>query len=303
MFNPQVESANNQLKDITDKFNSGFDIGVIAFLFMKSRIYIVLFFIISFSLAFLYLRYSQPIYESRAIVQINDANQADDILKLSSIGNNGNVLAEAIEQIRSKVFLKRVVEKLDISVNYYSVGTFKNNELYDSSPYLIKINTKKGALFGQQIGVEINKDLTGGVLKIGTRRLNFLFNTWLKNPDFDINIYLNPDIFPSVVKEIITDNKGFYFIVHDVDAVTAQLQSKVELKLLNELAKTILIRVKDVNAAKSADIANAITEEYLNYDVERKSESSRNILAFIDSQLSNVYTSLKDTEGDLQKFK
>ncbi|MBL7932434.1 MAG: hypothetical protein JNL60_11055, partial [Bacteroidia bacterium] len=76
MFNPQVESTNNQLKDITEKFSSGFDIGVIAFLFIKSRVYIALFFTVSFLLAFLYLRYSQPIYESRAIIQINDGNQA-----------------------------------------------------------------------------------------------------------------------------------------------------------------------------------------------------------------------------------
>src|SRR5689334_10085239 len=109
MFNPQVESTNNQLKDITEKLNTGFDIGVLAFLFNKSRYYILAFFIISFILAFLYLRYSQPVFEARATVQINDANKADDILKLNSVSENSNLLAEAIEQIRSKVFLKRVV--------------------------------------------------------------------------------------------------------------------------------------------------------------------------------------------------
>src|SRR5436190_8122783 len=138
MFNPQVESTNNQLKDITEKFNTGFDIGVIAFLFNKSRLYIILFFLVSFLLAFLYLRYSQPVYESRAVIQINDANKADDILRLNNLSDRGNIMAEAIEQIRSKVFLKRVVEKLDISVNYFSEGTFKSNEMYHSSPYLVK---------------------------------------------------------------------------------------------------------------------------------------------------------------------
>lgn len=88
-----------------------------------------------------------------------------------------------------------------------------------------------------------------------------------------------------------------------MDLVTSIIQSKVELKLLNDQAKTIQIKVKDVNSAKSTDIVNAITEEYLSYDVERKSESSTNILAFIDSQLGNVYNSLKTTEGDLQEFK
>jgi tyrosine-protein kinase Etk/Wzc len=303
MLNPQVESTNNQLKDITEKFNSGFDIGIIAFLFHKSRIFILLFFALSFFLTFLYLRYSQPVYESRAVIQINDANQADDILKLNNLGNNGNVLAEAVEQIRSKAFLKRVVEKLDISVNYYSEGTFKNSELYHSSPYQVKINSKEGAVFGQKINVELNKEFTGGVMRIGKKSIPFVLNSWVKTPDFDINIFLNQRLSPSVIKEIVQENNGFYFVVHDVDAVTTQLQSKVELKILNDLAKTILIRVKDVNPFKSTDVVNAITEEYLSYDVERKSESSRNIISFIDSQLGSVYNDLKNTEGDLQAFK
>lgn len=303
MFNPQVESANNQLKDITEKFNSGFDIGVIAFLFIKSRIWITLFFVLSFSMVFIYLRYSQPIYESRAIIQINGSNKADDILKLSNMGENGNLLAEAMEQIRSKVFLKRVVEKLDISVNYFSEGTFKNSELYHASPYLIKINTKEGAIFGQKMYVELNEKLTGGVIKLGTKKYNFEINTWLKTKDFDVNVFLNQKLSAYALKELIKQNNAFYFTVSDVDLVTSIIQSKVELKLLNDQAKTIQIKVKDVNSAKSTDIVNAITEEYLSYDVERKSESSTNILAFIDSQLGNVYNSLKTTEGDLQEFK
>ena len=106
-----------------------------------------------------------------------------------------------------------------------------------------------------------------------------------------------------MVTELLQANNDFYFVVNDIDAVTSVLQSQVEIKLMSELAKTIQIRVKNVNAAKSTDIVNAITEEFMNYDVERKSESSSNILNFIELQLSSVYNALKDTEGNLQKFK
>ncbi|MCE3260893.1 MAG: wzc, partial [Bacteroidetes bacterium] len=283
--------------------NNNFDIGIIAYLFNKSRIYIVLFFLVSFTIAFLYLRYSQPVYESVAILQINESNHADNILKLDNFEGQTNDLAKAIEQIRSKVFLKRVVEKLDISVNYYSEGTFKNNELYHQSPYLVKINPKSGIRYGQKIYVEINNTLTGGTIKVGGRTEKFTINNWLKLKEFDINIYVNPEMTTAYVKELLRDNKAFYFIVSDVEAVTAGIQSKLEVKVMNESAKTILLRVKDVNSAKSTDIVNAITEEYLTYDVERKSESSRSILAFIDGQLDAVYNDLKTNESDLQRFK
>ena len=199
MLDPQVETTNNQLKDITERLNTNIDIGVIAFLFVKSRIYIVLFILISFSLAFLYLRYSQPIYESKAVLQINDA-QNSDILKLNNFENNNNQIAEAIEQIKSRVFLKRVVEKLDISVNYFSEGTFKSNELYHKSPYLIKINPKEGIIYDQKIYVELNGNQTGGVLVFGSKSIKFKVNEWLKTKEFDINVFINPKLDKPVLK-------------------------------------------------------------------------------------------------------
>jgi tyrosine-protein kinase Etk/Wzc len=303
MFNPQVDSGNNTLKDITDKFNTGVDVGVLVYLLHKSRWWIVLFFILSFFMGFLYLRYSQPVYESKAIVQINEGNQAGDILKLNSIDENSNLIAEAIEQVRSRVFLRRVVEKLDIGVNYFAEGTFKNNELYHSSPYLVRINPKDHSIYGQPVQVELNAALNGGTLRTGGRTYKFNTEEWLKTDRFDILVYLNSKLTMEAIRRLIVENNGFYFVTSDIENVTAVLQSKVEVKLQSEMAKTILIKVKDVNSKKASDIVNAITEEYLNYDVERKSESSTNILSFIDAQLDVVYNDLKAQESDLQKFK
>jgi tyrosine-protein kinase Etk/Wzc len=303
MFNPQVDSGSNSLKDITEKFNTGLDIGVITYLLHKSRLWILLFFALAFLVAFVYLRYSQPIYESKAVVQINEGNQAGDILKLNSLDENSNLIAEAIEQIRSRVFLKRVVEKLDIGVNYFSEGTFKNNELYHSSPYLVRINPKDVSIYGHEVYVELNNKLDGGKITLGGQTHNFQVGEWLKTDRFDINIYLNKRMDANQIRQLIRENKAFYFITSNVEEVTARLQAKVDVRLQSDMAKTILITVKDVNSEKSTDIVNAITEEYLNYDVERKSESSTNIISFIDAQLGSVYNDLKLTESDLQRFK
>src|SRR4051812_590696 len=239
MFNPQVEATNSQLKDITEKLNTSFDIGLLAFLFNKSRVFIVLFFLISFFVAFIYLRYSQPIYESTALIQINDADQASDILKLNSGEDNTNLMAEAIEQIKSPVFLRRVVEKLDISVNYFSEGTFKNNELYHSTPYKVQINLKDKYLYGNQLKVEFNPAMTQGKLTAGTTTYTFQTNEWLRNARFDINVYLNERLTPAQIRQIVADNQGFYFTVSEIEHVTAQLKGKLEVKVESEMAKTM----------------------------------------------------------------
>jgi tyrosine-protein kinase Etk/Wzc len=303
MFNPQVDSQNNQLKDITEKFNSGFDVGLLAFLIFRNKLLILLFFVSAFAIAFIYLRYSQPLYESHATLQINDNNTANNILNFNDLGESGNSLAEAIEQIKSKAFLKRVVEKLDISINYFSEGTFKNNELYQASPFLVKVNLKDQNLYGQNIYVEFSSDLKGGKLITPGASYAFETNKWLTGTPFDIIVYLNRSLKESQIRNIIKANKAVYFTISDTDRETAELQLGLEVRLINESAKTIRISMKDVNSKKATDIVNAITEEYLSYDVERKSESSTAIISFIDSQLGNVYNELKTTEGDLQKFK
>ncbi len=293
---------NDFVKQAEAKLTSAVDVGLVFFLIKRYKWIFSSVIVLVSALAFIYLRYSQPIYESKVLIQIND-NRAEQVLRLGNIGENDNAIAEAIEQIRSKVFLRRVVERLDVTVTYYTQGTFKNNELYRSSPFLVKINLKNKSLEGVQFFVDIDPLKEQGVLKYNNKELNFKINSWVNNKDFDITVFFNPELEPALIREVIEKNKTFYFIVSNPEAVTSELQSKLEIKVLNDLAKTILIKVKDINSAKVADLVNTIADEYLSYDVERKSESSRSILTFIDSQLGVVYNELRNTESDLKKFR
>lgn len=295
-------NKNDFVKEAEAKLNSALDVTLIIHLARKFKWFFLVMFMVSGLISFLYLRYSQPVYESKTLLQIND-NKADQLLQLDGISQNDNIMAEAIEQIHSKVFLKRVVEKLDIEVSYYSEGTFKNNELYLSSPYLVKMNLKNKSLEGVPFYVELSEKLDGGEISINGKSVPFKLNAWVKNNDFDVNVYLNPKLDVNTVRKSLVTNKAFYFLVRDVNTVTSELQRKLEVKIVNELAKTILIKVKDINSQKVTDLSNTISDEFLTYDVERKSESSRNILDFIDSQLSLVYNELKNTESDLKRFK
>lgn len=99
------------------------------------------------------------------------------------------------------------------------------------------------------------------------------------------------------------ENNKSYFIINNIDNVTANLQAKIDIKLINEAARTIQVKVTDINPQKSKDVVNLISEEYLKFDVERKSESSKSILSFIDDQLDLVYSDLKSSENNLQEFR
>ena len=164
MIQSQSNSGIESYRDRVSKFSSELDVGLVFYILKKSLWIVATFFIICFSLALVYLRYSQPIYQSSTVIQINDNNEASKVLQIGAAENSTNKIAEAIEQIRSKIFLKRVIGKSDVQVSYFNEGTFKSNELYKSSPYFIKFNIKKTSIYGVKIYITFN-NINGTIIR------------------------------------------------------------------------------------------------------------------------------------------
>ncbi len=285
MLQNQSDTGIDSYRERVSKFSSELDLGLIFYIIRRSLWFAIGFFVLCISAAFIYLRYSQPVYQSSAIIQINDNNEATQILQINKFDGGTNKIAEAIEQIHSKIFLKRVVEKSDVQISYFNEGTFKNNELYKSSPYFVKFNIKRNSIYGINIYIHFN-DLNSGTLSFNAEgsqhTIPFSTNNVINSDFFDISVSLNTDMDKQQIQSHFNSDNKAYFIIKNVDDVTSELQSKLEIRLLNESAKTILVTVKDINAQKAKDLVNLVTEEYLNFDVERKSESSKSIISFID---------------------
>lgn len=302
------DSEYQSYKQRLESFSNNLDFGLLVDIILKCKWWYVLFFSISGIVVFLYLRYSERIYQAESVIQIINSD-AGQILQFNSVNNEGNnKVSEAIEQIRSKTFLERVVDMLNLQITYYNEGTFKNHELYKNSPYLIDVNIKNESVYGKKIYVDFNDDLKSGKIKIQLSEDNytiipFTVNSWIKHESMDFYIHLNEKRDASSIRNDILTNPKTFFIINSKDAVATLLQRKLEVKPLNDLAQTISISIKDVNPQKTVDIVNAVAQEYLNYDVERKSESSKNILNFINAQLNIVYEELKNSETKLNEFK
>jgi len=307
MIQPEGDNSLDKYRDRVSKFSSELDLALVLYITKRSFWFVLIFFVLSFGTATIYLRYSQPEYQSSTIIQINENSEASQVLQMTKFENTGqNKIAEAIEQIRSKIFLKRVVAKSDIQISYFNEGTFKNNELYNSSPYFVKFNVKKDNIYGTKIYVKFNAPNTGKISFIADGKSQVIsFTTFnvINSPYFDLSISPNSLLNKQSVQQQLSDNEKSYFIINNIDNITANLQTKIDIKLINEAAKTIQIKVTDVNAQKSKALVNLISKEYLDFDVERKSESSKSILAFISEQLELVYGDLKSSESNLQEFR
>ena len=96
-------------------------------------------FIISVSLAliaaFIYLRYTTPIFQSTGSLIIKeDKTTGDKLNELVSPDNEISIQNE-IEQIKSRPVMRRVVHALNLNFSYYAKGEVRESNIYTSAPF------------------------------------------------------------------------------------------------------------------------------------------------------------------------
>lgn len=302
----QKNLVSDQYKERLVKFSNDFELGLFIHVFRKSVWWVLSFFILALLGVFAYLRYSETIYNSKAIIQLSKPDRTNEILKIASNEDNTNQLAEAIEILKSQVFLQRVEKRLKLNISYFNEGTFKNYELYKSSPFIVTIKEKNKEWDNKPVYIELDNSGVKGNIVLGKNKekvLPFNLNNWQRNNDIEFSISLNPT---QDKNEALTSLKKLdkpYFIINSQENNLKELKSNLDVKVINEQSQSISIEVKNTVPIKAADIANAIAEEFQEYGIERESESSKKILDFIDEQLNNVFFDLKQSESNIESFR
>ena len=96
--------------------NDNFDLSIFTQILRKGWWVCVLLLAASVTAAFLYLRYTQPLYESSCVIQINEEDRNANMLNFSNQYHKTD-LSKVLELMRSKEFLKRALPKgFDLTV-------------------------------------------------------------------------------------------------------------------------------------------------------------------------------------------
>ena len=86
------------------------------------------------------------------------------------------------------------------------------------------------------------------------------------------------------MKDMLANDNGsnkYYFTLNDPEALPDVYAGQLSVILVNEAAKTVRISFEVNNPVKAYDLANAVANEFIEYDVERRSESSKKVILFI----------------------
>ena len=287
--------------------NDTFDPNSFVYIIKQNIVLYIIILIISLVSAFIFLRYTPPLYDASAIIQINKTSQDMQAVMLQNSMDDvlDQNLNNLVELMRSPEFKKRSLKKLPLSIDYFSEGTFLNYEQYTSNPYFVELRDTKQFFYNIPVYVRFIDEKTYELIyTIENEKNVFRLKTNQWNSIKGTEIYLNISNYQKILEyQRFLTGKSYYFMSHDENSSLNSNFSTLDVRVLDEASSTIVLEYWGQNPQKAADILNTLIQDFLDYNIEKKQEQANKILEFIDQQLKVVYKSLDESERNLSDFK
>lgn len=276
----------------------GIDFEKLKIVLKKNLVWMILIFVAVNSTAYLTIRWTKNLYESESELKLEIKQDATELgIKTLVEDQNLNIISGEIEQIKSKVFLNRVIDTLDLEVTYYSIGKVLVDEKYRSSPITVVSSYFPTSIKDKAIYVDLNPNSDEIEVSLGEdgQTVKSTFGSDIFFGDFRFKINKS-----STYDRQATDD--YYFIVHSRDALLDYLSSNITVEPLNFNANTIKIAFKDYNALKAFTIVNKIDSLYISYSNEQKNLTNKQKIEWLNQELSQIENRMEGFEDYFESF-
>ncbi|MBK9418926.1 MAG: polysaccharide biosynthesis tyrosine autokinase [Flavobacteriales bacterium] len=289
-------------KERITNFSNEFELGLFIHIVRRSLLWIILVMLLALASAFIYLRYTAPTYSTRSILQLRESNTAQQILNVETFVEDKNLQAD-VELMRSPFFVGKALDRLDLDVSYFNRGQILTEEYYTRSFFKIKeISVYNDRVRDIPIAVDLSNPTRVTLsYSVGGKVQEFSFAAMeiIRTPDLSCIL----EVSENHVSQNDGDERSLYFKINSRKALINQYLSQIQVRIADNNAQTVEISCMDENPYLARDLAQAMAETFIDYDVERKTESAANIIRFIRAQKDTVFEQLRGSEYELQQFK
>src|SRR6186713_3343327 len=174
--------------------NEEFDVKLFAIIAQRNLWILILLLTIGLFGAFVYLRYTPPLYQSESLVKLRATVNSNQLLDLKSSNFVNDMVGQTsgdLEIFRSSTLLSRTLKKMPLQISYYSKGAVLISESYIFAGYRVEVNLNDSSLMDLPIAIEFEMPNlanlsfeTKGVPV--TRKVKV--NEWNSVKEFDIKV-------------------------------------------------------------------------------------------------------------------
>ncbi len=304
MLNDDVSNRAASLDSYRERitnFSNEFDLGLFLYIVKRSLVWIALCLLLAFAAAWIYLRYTAPNYESKAVLQFGQSNTAEKVLKVSELVEGNNLTAD-VELLRSRYFVAKALRRIPLQVSYFFKGQILTTEFYSESFFVVDdVVLMDSTILDIPIMMEV---MENSVNLTYTKDGKVFSDTYpvgriIATPHFRCSIRPRD----GQVMEAPREDGKLYFVFNNPESLVSRFRGQLNIGIADPTAKTVYVTCRDHNALLARDVAQSLADAFIAYDVERKSESAKSILAFIETQKDTVFKQLAESEIQMQAFK
>lgn len=286
---------------VPEKKNQDIDFGRLTKKYLYHWPLFLVFGILIFPLAYYYVYVTPSNYDIKASILIKDDTKKQDKQPTSALHeidliNSAKVVENEIEILHSRNLVTKVVQDLDLSVNYKYKDGMKMTDLYNNSP--VKFVLTKPGESRDKKSLEfkiIDKKSFDLKTKDGEfKRYNFNrtyksnFGSWELQPTKNISKYLS---------------KTIKIELSNIETAAIKLQKSIDVSLTNKLSTAVVLTIVDQIPERGKDILNRLI---LNYNLEATSDKNRDIkntIDFLDQKIAELSGDLGNSEKNIEGFK
>lgn len=280
------------------------DLNKLLSVLRKSLPYVLAIFIFCLLASYAAIRYTKPLFASESELQLDIKSEASILgfreIDPESSSRNVSSMSEEIELIKSKLFLTKVIQSLDLDVSYYTEGQFLDDEKYRNAPIKVDYLIKDAGFFNKKISVDLlNKDQYRLGYESGGKEFSekYRFGQKVVTPQLNLTISTTEHFN----EETIKDN-NYYFIINNDNSLIQYFRNNLQVQVLNLNAKTIKISFTDHNAYKARTLVDVLSNLYLQYTEQEKNRTNVKKVEFLNAQLEETENKLENYESYFETF-
>ena len=310
----------NQDLQTMEEEQSSFNFQTIYTTFILNWKWFVLSVFICLGIGFLYLRYTTPIYNTKAKLLIKDDDdrryRRGGIQGLESMSNLGIIsnsygIENEQEILTSTTIAEQAVRDLKIYVTYYIKGRIKKRLIYKKQPLNIDMDYAHLDRMNQPIKLSIKRN--GNNYKIKGTYFTPIDELTSSGP-YEIDQTITN--IPSVIRTkagIITITANGRYKLEDGETLIATIQSPriasykyvgaLSVEQSSKTSSVLNISLNDQDINRGMDYLRQLVICYNGQANEDKNEIAAKTEEFINDRLAKISTELSSTDGALENFK
>ncbi|PRX38811.1 GumC family protein [Salegentibacter salegens] len=267
-------------------------------------------------IGFVYLKYTTAQYSTTASIIIKDEESkgpSSEMAAFADLGLLSGMGASSIENeigiLKSKTLMTQTIKALDLNITYYDEAGVKSRELYNNSPFNIKVLQ----LDEEKLSRNIKEELGNRFLITPQSKNDFTLKNTETDKTFEgkfgnpVNIGFADITLEKTVIELGDEDEDEDLEVSvqfsPVEAVVRKYREGVQVNLTDKNSSLLVLSLVDPVTEKAQDILDQLILEYNRQAIEDKNLVATNTASFIDERLSIINQELDSVEVGKEEFK